>query len=173
MSDSRPKPASATDSAWMAATASTVMHPVCPSAVSDCVLGNVGWMRIGELAARAGVTAKALRFYEQVGVLPEPARTSAGYRDYDSGALARLGFVKAAQAAGLTLAEIRQVIAVRDSEGPPCVHVAALLDQHLADLDGRIAELAATRVEVERLRARARTLDPAACGVDAVCHVLS
>jgi DNA-binding transcriptional MerR regulator len=40
-------------------------------------------MLIGELAARTGTTAKALRFYEQAGVLPEPARTSAGYRDYD------------------------------------------------------------------------------------------
>lgn len=130
-------------------------------------------MRIGELAAAVGVTTKALRFYEQAGVLPEPGRTSSGYRDYDSAALARLAFIKAAQAAGLTLAEIRQVIAVRDSQGPPCGHVAAVLDQHLTDLDNRIAELAATRAEVARLRARARTLDPAECGTDAVCHVLS
>lgn len=122
-------------------------------------------MRIGDLAAQAGVTTKALRFYEQVGVLPPPDRTSSGYRDYDNAALARLRFVKAAQAAGLTLAEIREVVAVREAQGPPCEHVAALLDRHAADLDARTADLQAARAEVRRLRDRARGLDPAACHV--------
>jgi len=129
-------------------------------------------MRIGDLAAQAGVTTKALRFYGQAGVLPPPDRTSSGYRDYDGAALARLRFVKAAQAAGLTLAEIREVVAVREAQGPPCGHVAALLDRHAADLDARIVDLQAARAEVRRLRDRARGLDPAACGDDAVCHVI-
>ena len=129
-------------------------------------------MHIGDLAAQAGVTTKALRFYEQAGVLPPPDRTSSGYRDYDDAALARLRFVKAAQAAGLTLAEIRGVVAVREAQGPPCEHVSALLDRHAADLDARIADLQTARAEVRRLRDRARGLDPAACGDDAVCHVI-
>lgn len=58
-------------------------------------------MRIGELAGRAGVTAKTLRFYEQAGVLPAPGRTPAGYRDYDEAALDVLRFVRAAKAAGV------------------------------------------------------------------------
>jgi MerR family copper efflux transcriptional regulator len=130
-------------------------------------------VRIGELAQRAGTTAKTLRFYEQAGLLPEPERTPSGYRDYDEGVLDRLAFVKAAQAAGLTLAEIREVIAVRDNTGPPCEHVVALLDAHAAALDARIAELTALRDDVRRLRARARHLDPAACGADGVCHVIA
>lgn len=129
-------------------------------------------MRIGDLAAQTGVTTKALRFYERAGVLPPPDRTSSGYRDYEDAALARLRFVKAAQAAGLTLAEIREIVHVRETQGPPCGHVAALLDAHAADLDRRIAELAALRKEVDGLRARARGLDPAACGDAAVCHVI-
>ena len=129
-------------------------------------------MRIGDLAARAGVTAKALRFYEQVGVLAEPSRTPAGYRDYDDAALARLRFVRAAQAAGLTLAEIVQVVAVRETQGPPCGHVTSLLDRHAGDLDTRIAELTSARAEVERLRERAAGLDPADCEADGVCHVI-
>ncbi|ADG76533.1 transcriptional regulator, MerR family [Cellulomonas flavigena DSM 20109] len=124
------------------------------------------------MAERAGLTTKALRFYEQAGVLPVPARAASGYRDYDQGVLTRLGFVRAAQAAGLTLAEIRTIIEVRESEGPPCEHVTALLDRHAAALDVRIAELEATRTEVRRLRDRAATLDPAACGEDGVCQVL-
>lgn len=129
-------------------------------------------MRIGQLAERAGLTTKALRFYEQSGVLPAPTRTSSGYRDYDETALTRLRFVRAAQAAGLTLAEIGTVIAVREDQGPPCGHVTALLDRHAAALDERIVELQATRVEVRRLRTRATILDPASCCEDGVCNVI-
>ena len=130
-------------------------------------------MRIGELAIQAGLSVKTLRFYEQAGVLPEAARTPSGYRTYDESALRRLQFVKAAQAAGLTLAEIVQVITVRDTDGPPCAHVNDLLDRHAAALDARITELAATRNEVRRLRERAAGLDPADCAADGVCHVIS
>lgn len=128
-------------------------------------------MRIGELAGRAGLTVKTLRFYEATGVLPEAVRTPSGYRAYDDSALARLRFVKAAQAAGLTLAEIRQVIAVRDSDGPPCQHVTELLHAHAADLDRRITELIALRDDISALQDRAGTLDPASCGVEQVCHI--
>ncbi|MEO6206081.1 MAG: heavy metal-responsive transcriptional regulator [Mycobacteriales bacterium] len=129
-------------------------------------------MRIGELAQQAGVTAKTLRFYEQAGVLPEPARTPSGYREYERTTLARLRFIKGAQAAGLTLAEIVQVVTVRDAQGPPCAHVIALLDQHSVDLDLRIAELVSTRDDVQRMRERATGLDPADCGPDGICHVI-
>lgn len=129
-------------------------------------------MRIGELAARSGLTAKTLRFYESAGVLPAPARRPSGYRDYGEAALTRLRFVKAAQAAGFTLAEIRQIIAVREDSGPPCRHVTALLDAHAVDLDRRIAELTALRQDLRRLRDRADRLDPARCDEDSVCQVI-
>ncbi len=86
--------------------------------------------------------------------------------------LDRLAFVRAAQAAGLSLAEIHEVIAIRDDTGPPCEHVAALLDAHAFDLDARIAELTALREDVRRLCERARHLDPASCADGAVCHVI-
>ena len=74
-------------------------------------------MRIGELAEQAGMTTKTLRFYEQAQVLPQPARTASGYRDYDETSLARLRFVRAAQGAGLSLAEILGVHAALDGAG--------------------------------------------------------
>ena len=129
-------------------------------------------MRIGELAARAELTVKTVRFYESAGVLPEPARLASGYRDYNDHALSRLRFIKAAQAAGLTLAEIRQIITVREHSGPPCRHVTDLLDTHAAELDHRIAELTALRDDIRRLRARADRLNPADCAQDTVCHIL-
>ncbi len=130
-------------------------------------------MRIGQLAARTGLTTKTIRFYESAGVLSAPARCPSGYRDYDEGAVDRLAFVKAAQAAGLSLAEVREIITVRASSGAPCQHVLTLLDSHAADLDRRIAELTALRADVERLRSRAGTLDPATCDPAVVCQVIS
>ena len=61
-------------------------------------------MRIGELAAATGTTTKSLRFYEQAGLLPPPARSAAGYRDYTPASVARLEFIRRGQRAGLTLA---------------------------------------------------------------------
>jgi DNA-binding transcriptional MerR regulator len=83
-------------------------------------------MRIGELAERAGISAKAIRYYEQIGILAPPARTPSGYRAYDQAALGRLGFERAAQALGLPLGEIRQIIAFRDNGTPlrPCRRAA-------------------------------------------------
>ena len=130
-------------------------------------------MRIGVLAQMSDVSTKTLRFYEQAGLLPEPDRTSSGYRDYTDSALPRLRFIRSAQACGLTLAEIGQIITVRDDTGPPCGHVINLLDQHATDLDQRIADLTALRAEVRRLRTRARTLDPLACNADDVCNVIN
>ena len=129
-------------------------------------------MRIGELAKQSGLTTKTLRFYEQAGLLPPPARTAAGYRDFNNNALARLSFVRAAQAAGLTLAEIRTILAVREDQGPPCLHVTTLLARHATALDERIAELEATRTEVRRLQDRAATLNASDCQEDGVCHII-
>ncbi len=130
-------------------------------------------VRIGELAERAGASTKAIRYYEQIGVLAAPARTPSGYRDYDHAALGRLAFVRAAQAVGLTLGEIRQVIAFRDLGQPPCEHVAALLQRRAAELDARIAELQQLRGELDRLAGRAATLDPQQCPPERVCHVIA
>lgn len=92
-------------------------------------------MRIGELAAQSGVSAKTLRFWESAGLLADPARTPSGYRDYDPKVLDRLSFIRHGQAAGLTLAEIRQVLAISDNGEPPCAHLTDLIDQHLAEVD--------------------------------------
>ena len=112
-------------------------------------------MRIGELGHASGFATKTIRFYEGAGLLPEPLRGSSGYRDYDASALPRLRFIRSAQACGLTLAEIRQVIAVRDDGGSPCEHVTGLLDAHAVELDKRITDLTQLREEISRLQARA------------------
>jgi MerR family transcriptional regulator, Zn(II)-responsive regulator of zntA len=91
-------------------------------------------MLIGEVAARAGVPAKTIRFWEDQSLLPLPDRTPSGYRDYDPAVLERLAFIRHAQSAGLTLEAIRQVLEVRDDGEPPCVHVTALIARRLAEV---------------------------------------
>jgi MerR family copper efflux transcriptional regulator len=66
-------------------------------------------MPIGDLAAKAGLSAKAIRFYKQAGLMPHPARLPV------TAATLRLAFIASAQVAGFTLAEIRSVLAIRDS----------------------------------------------------------
>jgi MerR family copper efflux transcriptional regulator len=120
-------------------------------------------MRIGEIASRAGVPAKTIRFWEDQRLLPRPGRTPAGYRDYDPAVLDRLAFIRHAQGAGLRLAAIRQVLEIRDSGQPPCVHVTDLIAGRLAQVEARLAELTRTRDQLVVLAARAAAQDPADC----------
>jgi MerR family copper efflux transcriptional regulator len=130
-------------------------------------------MRIGVLAAHAGITAKTIRFYEDTGLMPAPARTSAGYRDYPADAAARLAFIRDARAAGLTLAEIRSILAIRDNGQAPCQHVTDLIDQHLAQVEQRLADLAQARNALLALKSRASSTDPGDCPQDQVCSILT
>ncbi|MBN9739350.1 MULTISPECIES: heavy metal-responsive transcriptional regulator [unclassified Pseudonocardia] len=130
-------------------------------------------MRIGDLATASGLTTKTIRFYEQAGLLPAPPRTPNGYRDYPEQTPARLTFIRDAQGAGLTLAEIRSVLVLREGGQAPCAHVTTLIDQHLADIERRLTELATTRDALRGLAHRAATTDPAACTEDDICTILT
>jgi MerR family transcriptional regulator, copper efflux regulator len=130
-------------------------------------------MRIGELADRSGVPVKTIRYYDEIGVLGPPERTSSGYRDYDDPAIDRLAFIRAAQAVGLTLGEIRQVVALRERGETPCAHVVALLERRADEIGQRIAELQHLQGDLRRLAARAQRLDPTDCDPQRVCHVIA
>lgn len=130
-------------------------------------------MLIGELASETGVSARTLRFYEADGLLPEPARTAGGYRDYDPDIVERVTFIRQAQAAGLTLAEIREILAVRDGGEPPCEHVAQFVASRLEQVTERIEELERTRQQLLGLRDRLDDLDPAECGDGRICVAIS
>ena len=120
-------------------------------------------MKIGEVAERSGVPAKTIRFWEDHRLLPAPARTPAGYREFDPAILERLAFIRHAQAAGLTLEHIRQVLDIHDDGQPPCVHVGGLIARRLAEAEARLAELARARDQLAALAARAAAQDPADC----------
>lgn len=127
-------------------------------------------MLIGELAHHTGTTAKTLRFYEDEGLLPEPERTSSGYRDYPPEALNRVAFIREAQGAGFTLRQIGQILTIRDGGQPPCEHVGQLINIRLDDVDRRIAELQQTRAHLQALGRRTLSMDPADC--DGYCDII-
>jgi MerR family copper efflux transcriptional regulator len=127
-------------------------------------------MRIGELARHTGTTTKTLRFYEDEGLLPEPKRTRSGYRDYSTGTVDRISFIRDAQKAGFTLRQISQILTIRDRGQPPCSHVGQLIEQRLAEVEQRLAELRQTRARLRELGRRTRALDPADC--DGYCDII-
>ena len=130
-------------------------------------------MLIGEVAEVTGVSTKALRFYENEGLLHEPDRTAGGYRDYRPDVIDRVVFIRQAQAAGLTLSQIAEVLTIRDGGRTPCGHVARLVDDRLADVEARLAELEHTRKQLRQLRSRLDELDPADCPPDDICVAVS
>ena len=129
-------------------------------------------MQIGELAASTDVTTKAIRYYESIGVLDEPARTGSGYRSYGPEAIERLQFVRQAQSSGLALTEIKSILEIKDQGGQSCAHTREHLKSHLDELDQKIVELQQARVELGRMYARAETLDPTECTDANRCQVI-
>lgn len=120
-------------------------------------------MRIGELASRVNVNTKTIRYYESIGLMPEPARKPSGYRDYNLDAVERLQFIRDSQATGLSLAAIQSILDLKDSDGRTCEYTRALLSQHVADLDARIQHLQEARSQLVQVADRAaRTSRPVA-----------
>lgn len=130
-------------------------------------------MLIGKVAAITGVDSQTIRFYERQGLLPEPHREPNGYRSYDNAAIGRLQFVRAAQTAGLTLAEIASILHLRDAGETPCTRVSLLLDRKLEDVRARQRELATLATELEQLIEGSHDLDPSNCADADICHIIA
>ncbi|TNM61935.1 heavy metal-responsive transcriptional regulator [Streptomyces sp. NP160] len=130
-------------------------------------------MRIGEVAAAAGVPTQTIRFYERRGLLPQPQRGANGYREYDPSVLARLAFIRSGQAAGLTLLEVSSILQLRRDGTVPCAHVDSLLHSKLDGIRARQRELAELEAELQGLISRSDQLDPADCTDTRICHIIA
>jgi len=102
-------------------------------------------MRIGQIAERSGVPTKTIRYYESVGLLPQPDRTASGYRDYDEPALQRLRFVQRARSLGFSVRECANLLALYEDKQRASAEVKAMAREHIAQVDAKIAELCAMR----------------------------
>lgn len=123
-------------------------------------------MKIGELARTTDTKVETIRFYEKIGLLPEPGRTSGNYRAYDNGHLFRLSFIRRARDLGFTLEQVRALLALADERDRPCSAVDAVAREHLAQIDQKIADLRALRRELDEIISRCRQ------GVIAECRII-
>lgn len=125
---------------------------------------------IGQLAERTGFSTKAIRYYEAVGLLPPPRRRPSGYRAYDDAASGRLAFIARAKRLGLSLDEIRGVLAVHDAGSEPCDHVIGLLEAQISRVDDALEQLSTFRRQLGALRASARRRSAGSAA--AVCRIV-
>lgn len=115
-------------------------------------------LQIGQLAKRAGVTPKTIRYYEQVGLLPEPARSKGGYRLYGADDEERLRFISTARRTGFTLGEIKEILALRERGVVPCDYVREAIQRRRSEVDQQLTELRQLKRELGKLEAVARSL---------------
>jgi len=108
-------------------------------------MGEAALLNIGEAAESSGVSAKMIRHYEEIGLVPKPGRTQAGYRVYREADVHRLRFVRRARDLGFSMKEIERLLGLWNNRRRASSEVKRLATQHIADLDRRIAELQAMR----------------------------
>jgi DNA-binding transcriptional MerR regulator len=131
-------------------------------------------VRISELAGRLGVPTSTVRYYERIGLVPNPGRTASGYRDYDEDAAARLLFVTRARRIGLTLEQIAEALPIWDGVNCAATHekVTGLIDVKRAEVLERIGELQRFAEQLDEIRATlGESPPPAACLPDLSCCV--
>jgi DNA-binding transcriptional MerR regulator len=138
------------------------------------VLKTGGCMEIRELEARTGVTARTIRYYEKVGVLPPPRRKPNRYREYDGNDVERLKFVLGARQLDFSLDEISEILALRDRREAPCRFVLDLLEHKALEVAQRIEELKKLEKDLRELHELGTTfpLDDVD-GKNCVCHLVS
>jgi DNA-binding transcriptional MerR regulator len=130
----------------------------------------VNGYRIGEIAAKAGITVDTLRYYEKLGVLPRARRSSGGFRQYGDDVLRHVRFIRQAQALGLTLKDVRQLVIDQGRPGRDrCRKVRDLLAVRLEDVDQKLAELREFR---RTLRGHLDACEKALEGASPACPVM-
>lgn len=108
-------------------------------------------LTIGDLSRRTGVKVPTIRYYEDVGLLPKPARTEGRQRRYGEAEAVRLGFVRHARELGFEVEAIRELLALTEHPERSCEDVDAIARRHLAEVEKRIRHLTALRGELRRM----------------------
>ncbi|MGS1016106.1 MerR family transcriptional regulator [Allosphingosinicella humi] len=108
-------------------------------------------MKIGELGAATGTKVETVRYYEQIGLLPPPARSASNYRSYGPEHLQRLAFIRRARDLGFPLDQVRELLSLADDKGRSCEAVDEIARAHRATVERKMAELKALGDELDRL----------------------
>ena len=131
-------------------------------------------MEIRELTYQTGISAKTIRYYESIGVLPSPNRKPNGYRNYDAADVERVKLAAGARRLGFSLDDIGEILAMRDRGEAPCRAVLDLLARKADEIHLRIAELQRLETELYQLFALGLTfpVDDVE-GKNCICHLVS
>lgn len=121
---------------------------------------------IGALAEATDTKVETVRYYERIGLLPEPGRTAGNYRAYTADHLARLSFIRRARDLGFTLDHVRALLGLADHKDNDCCAVDGMARDHVAEIDRKIADLKALRRELNEL------LDQCQRGTIADCRII-
>ena len=114
---------------------------------------NTMQINIGEAAKHSGVSAKMIRHYEGIGLIQKAARTYSGYRTYSATDVHTLRFIRQARNLGFSIKQIEQLLGLWRNQRRPSSKVKALAQEHIAELDARIAELEAMKRTLASLAA--------------------
>ena len=108
-------------------------------------------LTIGSLARKTGTKVQTIRYYEQIGLMPEPGRTEGGQRRYGDDELDRLAFIRHARQLGFSLEAIRELLDLSDHPHRPCLEADAIARRQLKQVEQRLARLEALRTELQRM----------------------
>jgi Cd(II)/Pb(II)-responsive transcriptional regulator len=123
-------------------------------------------MRIGELAKRAAIKVDTVRYYEKAGLLPLPPRRPNGYREYGNGHLERLAFIRHCRALDMPLDGVRQLLDLLANPSADCQDANRLIDEQLARVRERIADLRILERQLQSLRTQCTSeTSSAECGI--------
>jgi Cd(II)/Pb(II)-responsive transcriptional regulator len=123
-------------------------------------------MKIGELGGKFGVDVETIRYYEREGLLPAPARSANGYREYGPGQTERLAFIRHCRALDMSLVDIKVLLSFLESPSRDCAHVDGLVDNQLARVRVRIKSMRSLERQLAALRTQCRSPRPTKrCGI--------
>jgi DNA-binding transcriptional MerR regulator len=130
-------------------------------------------MLIREVAQRAGVSAKTIRYYESIGLLPRPQRAANNYRQYAPADIESLRLIASARSIGLALDDISEIVAARDRGIAPCQRVLDTIARRLTEIDRRIADLLSLRDSLKQLHSEGTILPlDDVKGEHCICYLL-
>ena len=134
---------------------------------------TINRLRIGELAQASDTSAKTIRFYEEISLLPPAQRAENGYRLYDTEDVRRLRFIRNARGLGFSLDDLKEVLALRDQGEAPCRYVAHLLEAKAAEIEERVRQLQELQQDLQQLLHQAASLPNDDIEMkNCVCHLI-
>ncbi|WP_371332032.1 helix-turn-helix domain-containing protein [Bosea sp. BIWAKO-01] len=119
----------------------------------------------GQLAKAASVNLETIRYYENIGLMPEPPRTRGGHRSYDEAHTRRLAFIRRARELGFTIEDVRALLALTNPEHTACAQVKEIALKHLMQVRSKIADLARLETILDATISRCTSEPTAHCPV--------